>query len=129
LPSLPLTCTAGVRTLLSPLSSNLTVKTASPSVRVPTLTWSNPSNTTHVPPMPVSTCTPSPFAPRSTNLLAAATSPELTTLSFNLSFLPELSLVLPPPRSVFTPLITTFSVSCRAWPAWLTATKLTALFC
>merc|ERR1711871_849989 len=106
-----LTSTAGVRTLSSPLSFNLTVKTDSLSVRDPTLTLSNLTNTTPETLTLVLTSTPSPFALRSTNHLEHATSPELTTLFFNLFFLLELSVVPTLPRSVCTLLTTTSSVS------------------
>ena len=42
-------CTVGVRTLLLPLSCNLTAKTDSPSVKVHTSTLFNLTNTTHTP--------------------------------------------------------------------------------
>jgi len=76
-----------------------------------TLMLFNLTNTTPVPLTLVSTYTHSPFALRSTNLLAHATSPELTTLSFNLSFLPPQLPVPPLPRYVYTPLTTTSSAS------------------
>jgi hypothetical protein len=83
LPKQLLTCTAGVKTLSSPLSSNLTAKIASLNVKVLTSTLFNLTNTTAVPLMPVLTFTPSLFAPKNTNLLAHATSPVLTMPSFN----------------------------------------------
>jgi hypothetical protein len=106
-----LTCIAGVRTLLSLPSYNLTDKTASLSVRVHTLTSSNLSNTTLAAPIPVSTCTPSPFAPRNTNLPDPVTSPVLTTPLFN-SFFPTPLLRVPRlPRSVSMLPTTMFFVS------------------
>ena len=110
LPRPPLTCTAGVRTPSSPLSSSLTARTASLSVRDPTSTLSNPTNTTPVPLMPVLTYILLLSALRSTNPLAAATSPELTTLSSSLFFLPTQLLAYIPPRYVSMPSITTYSV-------------------
>ena len=109
LPRLPLTSTAGVRTPSSPLSSSLTDKIVSLSVRDLTSTLSSPSSTTPVPPILVSTCTPSLSALRTTNPLDRATSPESTMPSCSLSFLRELSPAPPLLRSVCTPLTITCS--------------------
>jgi hypothetical protein len=98
---------AGVTTLWSLPSCNSTARTASLNVKVLTLTLSNPTNTTPVPPMPVSTCTPSLCALRSTSPLARATSPALTMPFFNWSFPPELCLVATLLRCVCMPSITT----------------------
>ena len=107
LPRLLLTSTAGVRTLSSPLSFNLTAKTDSLSVKDHTSMLSNLSNTTPVPLTLVSTSTHSPLDLRNTNHLEAVTSPELITLFFNWFFLLLPCLVLPPPRSEYTLLTTT----------------------
>ena len=82
--NLPSTCTAGVKTLSSPLSSNLTAKTDSRNVKVPTSTKSNLGNTTPELLIPVSTSTPSPLDLKNTNHREPATCPESTTLPFNL---------------------------------------------
>merc|ERR1711871_1705188 len=95
LPKLLLTCTVGVKTLLSPLSFNLTVKTDSLNVKVLTSMSSNLSNTTPRALPLASTYTPSPLDLKNTNHLEHATSPESITPFFNLSFLPELYPVLP----------------------------------
>ena len=73
LPRLPSTCTAGDRTLLSPLSSSLTVRIASLSVRVPTSTLFSLTSTTHVTQTLVSMSTHSHSALRSTSHLVLAT--------------------------------------------------------
>merc|ERR1711988_651160 len=97
-----LTCTAGEKTLLSPPSFNLTVKTDSLNVKVHTSMLSNLSNTTpDILPL-VSTSTPSPLDLKNTNLPEHATSPELITPFFNLFFLLEPFPELPLPRSEFT---------------------------
>ena len=120
----PSTCTAGVRTLLLPLSSNLTAKTASLSVKAPTSTKYNPSNTTAALLTPVSTYTPSLSALKSTNLPAPATCPASTTLPSN-SYSPTLPYLAPPPlRYAYTLATTTYSASCPAWVASHTPTKL-----
>jgi len=124
LPSLLLTCIAGDRTpsLLPSFSS--TAKTASPSVRVPTSMLCSPTRPTLVPPMLVSTATPSLFALRSTSLLEPATSPVLTTPPFSLFFPTPPSLEPTLPRSVSTPPTTTFFVLCREWVGSHTQIKL-----
>merc|ERR1712100_314833 len=109
-PKLPSACTAGVPTLLSLPSYNLTAKTASKSVKVPTSTSSNLTNTTLAHPTPVLTCIPSLSDPKNTSHPALATSPELTTLPFSSSFLTTVSPVLPPPRSASMLSTTMFSV-------------------
>ena len=106
-----LTCTAGVRTLSLPLSCSLTARTASLSVRVPTLTLSSPTSTTLATPTLVSTATLSPFALRSTSHLVLATSPELTTPLFSLSFLTTLLPTRTLPRFACMPPTTMYSVS------------------
>ena len=83
---LPLTCTAGVRILLLLPNYNLMAKTDSASVKAPTSTSFNPTNTTLVLLTLVLTYTRSLFALRSTNLRDRATSPELITLPSNLFF-------------------------------------------
>ena len=109
------TCTAGVRTLSSPLSSSLTDRTASLSARAPTSTSFSLTSTTLATPTLVSMSTPSHFALRSTSPLELATSPELTTPLFS-----SLSLLLPsveprPPRSASTPPTTMSFALCREW--------------
>merc|ERR1711988_116002 len=90
-----LTCTVGVKTLLSPLSFNLTVKTDSLNVKVLTSMSSNLSNTTQRTLPLVSTSTPLLLDLKNINHLVHVTSPESITPFFNLSFLPELYPVLP----------------------------------
>ena len=84
LPRPHLTCTAGVKTLLSLLSFSLTVRIASLNVKVPTSTLFSHTSTTLAHPILVSTFTPSHFALRSTSLLALATSHASTTPLFSL---------------------------------------------
>ena len=97
-----LTCTAGDRTQLLPLSSSLTDRTASLSVKVPTSTLFSHTSTTHVTQTLVSTSTHSHFALRSTSHLEHAISLVLTTLLFSLSFPPTPLVVTRLLRSVST---------------------------
>jgi hypothetical protein len=80
-------CTAGDKTPSSPLSSNLTAKIASLSVKDLTSLGSNLTKPTPETLMRVSTCTPLLSALRNTNPRELATSPELIT----------------PPSSLFSP--------------------------
>jgi hypothetical protein len=107
---LPSTCTAGVRILASLPNSNSMARTVSLNARDPISTSFNLSNTTPEPLILVSTCTHSLSALRNINPAVHATFPELITLFSSSSFLPELFPELPLPKSVFMPLITTFSV-------------------
>ena len=111
LPRLHSTCTAGEKTLLSPLSSSLTDRTASLSAKEPTSTLFSLTSTTHATQTLVSMFTHSHFALRNTSHLAHAISPELTTLLFSLLFLLPLSVEHRPPRSVSMPLTTMSFVS------------------
>jgi len=105
------TCTAGAKTLSSPLSSNLTAKTASLSVKDLTSLGSNLTKPTPATLMKVLTFTHSLFALRNTNLPELATSPELIMLLFN-SFSVTPPLRVPRlPRFVSMPLTTTSFVS------------------
>ena len=83
---LPSTCTAGEKTLLSPLSSNSTDKTDSLNVKVPTSTKFNLGNTTPELLIPVSMFTRSLLDQKNTNHREPATCRESTTQLFNLFF-------------------------------------------
>ena len=94
---------------------NSTVKTASLNVKAHTLTLYNHSNTIPVPPTPVLTYTHSLFAPKNTNHLAHATSPESTTHPSKWYSPTQLSLVFPPHKFVYTQPTTMSSVLCQEW--------------
>ena len=102
-PNLPLTCTAGVRTPSSLLSSSLTVRIVSRNVKELTLTKCNLTNTTLAPLIRVSTSTRSPFARKNTSPLARATSRALTTPRFSWFCPMQLCRELTPRRYVSTP--------------------------
>jgi len=123
LPKQPLTCTVGVPTLSLPLSYNLTVKTASKSVKVLTSILSNHTDTTHAHQILVLTYIPSHSVLKNTSHLAHATSQELITLLSSLSFLTPVSKVLTQPRFVSMLSTTTSSVSCPIWVVSLILTK------
>ncbi len=108
-PNAPSTCTAGVRIPLSPLSSNLTAKTDSPSAKVPTSTSSSLTNTTPVTPTLVLTSTPLPSDRKSTSHRALAISRALITPLSNWSCLTRPSRVPAPPRFACMPPTTTCS--------------------
>ena len=116
------TCTAGVRTLSLPLSSNLTDRTDSLNVKAPTSMLSSHTSTTPDPPDTGIVHSPS-HSPeehqviRHLQFLQESTTP-LFARRFSL-----LSAPARPPRSVFMPPTTMSFVSCPVWEALHTQTK------
>ena len=123
---LPQTYAARARTPWRLPSCSSTARTASRSVRAPTSTRCSLTSTTAAPRPRASTYTRSPCAPRSTSLLARATSRALTRpRSSSRSRSTRLS-ALARRRYAYTRSTTTCCASCPAWVASRTATKQTA---
>jgi len=126
---LPPTCVARARTPWRLPSCSSTDRTASRSVRVPTLTRSSLTSTTAAPRLRASTSTRSPCAPRSTSLPARATSRALTRPRSSSQSRSTRSRALARRRYAYTRSTTTYCASCPAWVASRTPTKRSPYWC